>query len=248
MLAATTALELDAYAYLERHTNSIPGWLENYAAIRTIDLLDWQEAQGVRGPLFEIGVFAGKYLSLLIRSAVRTSDRVVGLDTFQYVTEPALREHLGSTPGAERLELIAGMSTNFSATDLMGRLGDRPRFVSIDGSHACDDVFWDLMLVEQILAPKGIVSADDFLNPLTLGVGEAVHRFFASPRNLAPFAYTANKLFLCRPAMGDTYRDVFERFVMEDLREPQSANFRERLTHGRHHVEQLLWGRRVLVP
>jgi hypothetical protein len=248
MLATAAAPDMDPYAYLERVTNVIPGWLESYAAIRTMDLLEWQEAQGVRGPLFEIGVFAGKYLSLLIRSALRTGDRIIGLDTFQWVTEPAVREHLGSTPGSERVELIAGMTTNFSATDLMDRLGKRPRFVSIDGSHTCDDVFWDMTLAEQILAPDGIVAADDFLNPLTLGVGEAIHKFFAMPRNLAPFAYTANKLFLCRSPMSDIYREAFERFVVEDQREPQSANFRERLTHGRNHVEQPLWGRRVLVP
>ena len=202
----------------------------------------------VRGPVVEIGVFAGKYLSLLIRSAARACERVVGFDTFQYVSEQSVREYLAPVPGGDLVELVSGMTGDLNSRDLMDRLGDKPRFVSIDGSHDCVDVFWDFSLAEQILAPQGVIAADDFLNPLTLGVGEAIHKFFATPRNLAPFAYTSNKLFLCRPAMTDVYRSLFERCVVQDERELQSANFRERLTHGRHHVEQPLWGRPVLVP
>jgi hypothetical protein len=245
---ANPAFELNAYEFLEAYTNHIPGWLERYAAVRSLDLLDWQDTHGVRGPLFEIGVYAGKFLSLLMRSAVRSGDAVFGLDTFQYVAEHQVREHLSSAPGADILQLIPGMSTAFTAADLIGRLGEKPRFISIDGSHECQDVFWDFSLAEQILALDGIVAADDFLNPLTLGVNEGVHKFFSIPRNLAPFSYTYNKLFLCRPSMANAYRELFERFVVEDLREPQSANFRERLLQGRHHVEQRLWGHLLLVP
>lgn len=242
------ALDGDGYAFIERHTKNIPGWLEDYAAIRTLQLLDWQQANGVKGPVVEIGVFAGKYLSLLLRSATLSGERVVGYDTFQYVSEQGLREHIAAVPGADRLELVSGVTANLSSWDMMEQLGEKPRFVSIDGSHDCGDVFWDFSLIEQILAPQGVIAADDFLNPLTLGVGEAIHKFFATPRNLAPFAYTSNKLFLCRPAMVEVYRNLFEQFVTQDEREVQSANFRERLTHGRHHVEQSLWGWPVLVP
>ncbi|RYG28911.1 MAG: class I SAM-dependent methyltransferase [Burkholderiales bacterium] len=238
----------DEYAFIEQHTKNIPGWLEDYAAVRTIQLLAWQQEQGIKGPFVEIGVFAGKYLSILVRAAALSDERVIGFDTFQYVSEQGLREHIAAVPGADRVELVSGVTGNLSSWDMMNHIGEKPRFVSIDGSHDCVDVFWDFSLIEQILAPQGVVVADDFLNPLTLGVGEAIHKFFATPRNLAPFAYTSNKLFLCRPAMVDAYRNVFEQCVTDDELEVQSINFRERLTHGRHHVEQSLWGWPVLVP
>lgn len=239
-------MSTEIYDFLEAHVRRIPGWLEDYAAIRTMNMLDWQVQNGVTGPLFEIGVFAGRHFSLMLRSAIQQGDAIVGLDTFQWVTEDQVREHLG--PIDSRARFVSGMSTNYTASELLGVIGDKPRFISIDGSHDCDDVFWDFTLAEQLLGAKGIISADDFLNPLTLGVNEAINKFFATPRNLSPFAYTSNKLFLCRPSMAAFYRNLFEEFVVADTREPQSAAFRERSTHGRHHIEQPLWGRAVLVP
>ena len=88
---------------------------------------------------------------------------------------------------------------------------------------------------------------DDFLNPITFGVNEGVHKFFAMPRALAPFAYTANKLFLCRPGQAASYRQGFEDAVMADRIEPRSATFRQSLTQGRHLVEQNLWGKPLLI-
>jgi hypothetical protein len=236
----------DAYRFITEHVKRIPGWLEDYAALRTMNLLDWQGQQSIKGALFEIGVFAGRHLSLMLRSAIQQNDRIFGLDTFQWVSQEQVREYLAPIDG--RTEFIDGMSTSFTASEILSILGEKPRFISIDGSHECEDVFWDLSIAEQIIAPKGVISADDFLNPLTMGVNEAINKFFMTPRNLSPFAYTSNKLFLCRPAMAATYRSTFEQFVLDDQREPQSAAFRERATHGRHHVEQDLWGRKVLVP
>ena len=245
-MTEVTLQSTEAYGFLEEHIRRIPGWLEDYAALRTMDMLDWQESRGIKGTLFEIGVFAGRHLSLMLRSAVRQNEKIFGLDTFEWVSQEQVRSHLA--PIDDRTEFIEGMSTNFTASDILQVLGQRPRFMSIDGSHDCDDVFWDLRVAEQLIAPMGVISADDFLNPLTLGVNEAINRFFSTPRNLSPFAYTSNKLFLCRPGMADSYRSAFEQFVIDDEREPQSIAFRERATHGRHHVEQKLWGRKVLVP
>src|ERR1700736_5895751 len=75
----------DDYEYLRAFVHPLPGWLIDYAAIRILDLLAWQEQNAMHGPLFEIGVYHGRSLALMLRSALRAKERVVALDTFQFV-------------------------------------------------------------------------------------------------------------------------------------------------------------------
>jgi hypothetical protein len=240
-------IDLDDYSFLHEHVNKVPGWLEDYAAVRTMDLLALQEREGTRGALLEIGVFHGRYFALMVRSAVRTQEQIVGLDTFQYITVDAVREILAPLADPHSVRFVQRRSSDVSAPELLQILGTQARFISIDGSHERDDVIWDLQLSEELLASAGIVAVDDFLNPITLGVNDGVHRFFAHPRNLVPFAYTANKLFLCRPGAAQKYTSAFEALVVGDQREQRSAAFRVNLPDYRQNVEQLLWGVTLLV-
>jgi hypothetical protein len=239
--------DADDRAFLHDLVSQIPGWLEDFAALRSMDLLSLQERAGISGPLLEIGVFLGRYFALLVRSAVRTGERIAGVDTFQYFTPGAVRARLAAIAAPESIELVQRRSDELSAAELHEILGGAPRFVSVDGSHERDDVRWDLELCEEILAPLGIVAVDDFLNPVTLGVNDGVHRFFEQPRRLAPFAYAANKLFLARPAAAGRYAAAFEAHVVADQHEPRSAAFRANLPDYRANVEQRLWGSTLIV-
>jgi hypothetical protein len=187
--------------FLDQITDRIPGWLNDGAALRTIDLLRWQTERGLRGPVFEIGVYAGRYLAVLAREALAAGDAAVGLDTFERVDEATVRAHLteAGLPG-EAVGLARCRSDEQSPADLLALLGAPARFVSIDGSHLRDDVLQDLVVSDAILADEGIIACDDFLNPDRLGVGEAIHAYLARADDLAPFAYVQNKLFLCRGA------------------------------------------------
>jgi hypothetical protein len=246
MQAADRLIDKPNYAFLREHVHKVKGWLNDYAAIRTMEFLDWQESQGMSGPVLEIGVFSGRYFSILLRSAVRTGSRAVGVDTFQWLPLDTVRTALAPIEGGEAAVFLSQPSTYLSGADLLAALGAKPRFFSIDGSHESDDVVWDLRLGEDILAPEGLISVDDFLNPMTLGVNEGVHRFFGQPRNLAPVAYAANKLFLARPFFADQYRKVFEASVVADEIEGRSEDFRKRLASGREKVEGRLWGHPLL--
>jgi len=232
--------------YLRDIVHKIPGWLEDYTAIRTMDMLDWQVNEGIRGSLIEIGVCNGRYFSILLRSANQTGEQVVGLDTFQWVNEEIVRAAVNNLSIPPPI-FIRKPSTQCSARELMGILKAPPRFFSIDGSHDYEDVFWDLRLAEDILSPGGIIAADDFLNPMTLGVNEAVNAFFSTPRSLAPFAYIANKLFLCRPPMASKMMEMIENYVRADQLEPRSATFRENDARDRNSVEVTIWRRRLLI-
>jgi hypothetical protein len=246
MQAAGRLIDKPKYEFLREQVHKVKGWLNDYAAIRTIELLDWQEARGMSGPVLEIGVFAGRYFSILLRSAVRTGSVAVGVDTFQWVPLDTVRTSLATIEGSDTAIFLSQPSTYLSGADLLTALGAKPRFISIDGSHDCDDVVWDLRLAEDVLAPEGLVSVDDFLNPMTLGVNEGVHRFFSQPRNLAPVAYTANKLFLARPFFASSYRTAFQELVVADDIESRSEEFRKRLKLGRDKVEGRMWGHPIL--
>ncbi|MBI2719867.1 MAG: class I SAM-dependent methyltransferase [Rhizobiales bacterium] len=233
---------LDHRGYIDAVTNHIPGWLHDITALVSAQMLERQENFGIRGPLFEIGVFAGRYFSLLIRSGANAGDQVFGLDTFQFVALPAVIDHhLNHIHQPGIVTLITGRSRDFSAADLMARLAAPPRFVSIDGSHEKDDVLWDLGLADALLHEEGIVAVDDFLNPLTLGVNEAVNLFFAAKRQLAPFAYVQNKLFLCRPDRALAERAVLEASII-DSAEPRAIAWREAAAKDKGNVEGRMFG------
>jgi|GEM_PF-913520 len=246
-IAGRRWIDADDRAFLHELVATVPGWLEDYAALRSMDLLALQERAPVTGSLLEIGVAWGRYFSLLLRSAVRTGERIVGVDTFAFVSADTVRELMAVIADPASIELVVSRSVDLCADDLRSMLGSEPRFISVDGSHEREDVHWDLELCEALVAPLGIVAVDDFLNPITLGVNEGVHRFFAAPRRLVPFAYTANKLFLSRPAAARRYASAFEACVVADGHEPRSEAFRKNLPDYRQNVEQHLWGSTLIV-
>jgi hypothetical protein len=146
-----------------------------------------------------------------------------------------------------KIFLIKGLSREWNASDLLARLGEPARFISIDGSHDKLDVLWDLRLAEQLTSKEGIVPVDDFLNPNALGVNEAVNQFFLQPRNLVPWAYLPNKLFLARPAWAHRYKTFLEEAVLRDEVSPESNRFRENSDKGRHCVEVALFSEKILI-
>ncbi len=233
----------------------IEGWLDRYAALRTIDLLRSQEAGGVCGPVYEVGLYHGKYFAVLLRSAVITGDRAVGIDSFDYVPreqfdrefmEQARLGDLGRI-GSVDLRIMEGPSRSWTDTEVMAALGAPARFISIDGSHEHDDVLWDLQVAERLLSEAGIIAADDYLNPACLGVNEAINRFLIATPDVVPFANVANKLFLARPNRAEQYRDELERCILGDGDEPRSEFYRQQITTGgRRNVEPILFGRRVM--
>jgi len=193
--------------FLSRVADPIQGWLLPLAAMRTMDLLDFQETQGVEGGVLEIGVFCGKYFSLLLNSANTTDSAAVGIDTFECAPVNQVIDLLGRNGAdASRVQMLAGYSRDFSADEVRAHLGGPARFVSVDGSHKKPDVMVDLSLSDAILADKGIVAADDFLNCVCLEVTEALIEYLGTSKaTLVPFAYIPNKLLLCRPGMREIY-------------------------------------------
>jgi hypothetical protein len=227
---------------------AIPGWLHTVTARRTIDILAWQGDVGIEGNLMEIGVYCGRYFSILLDSAQARGNTVLGVDTFQFAPVERVAEEMRKALGedaASSYELWQGDSSRISAGEILARIG-RPRFISIDGAHDFASVYHDMQLAETVLSADGVIAADDFLNPLTLGVNQAINQFLSTPRVVVPVAYIANKLFLAHRSRADEYRRAIEEMIMK-ADDPESVNFREQIKHGRHHIEQFFHGHAVLI-
>ena len=218
-------------------------------------MLEFQEANGISGSLYEIGLFCGKYFSLLLRSAALTRDEVVGLDTFDYVGLDDFQCDLARRLSPDHrvaeafsnARILKGSSGDISPRQLLAHLGGEARFISIDGSHEYEDVLWDLSVADDLLAAGGLVAADDFLHPISIGVTAALFHFFETSVTLVPFAHVSNKLFLCRPAWADRYRDALEVAILGDAADAKSIDYRSHRESGnRHNIEAVFRGYRVL--
>ena len=229
--------------FIGRITRRLEGWLTDDDAAVTAELLRLQEAWEGDAPLVEIGVYCGRYLSLLLASAARTRSRVLGIDTFQFQDLAAVRDGLAAlVPELMAwLSLHQGSSGELTADSLLGMLGRPPRFISVDGSHEYPDVLHDLRLADATLAPGGLVAVDDFLNPVAIGVNRAVNAFLESTPNQVGVVCGPNKLFLARPPQAERYRRHLERRLLETPA-ARGQLFRDRLATWRGLVEQDFFG------
>ncbi len=228
--------------------DAIPGFLFPIACAGTMALLNYQKSSNVRGGLLEIGIFQGKYFSVLARSAQDTGERLLGIDNFMYSPEELARASIAGHPDTREADVLiwAGESRSFEARAIIDALGGKARFVSVDGSHSAGDVAGDLALAEAVLAPRGIIAVDDFLNPRALGVGEAAHHYLRAHEDLKPFALFGNKLFLAARASHRELKQTVEDFFFKSEL-PEGQAYRNLLELGRDQVEQDLWGSRLLV-
>lgn len=240
---------MDDLEFIDKVTRNIDGWLIDCAALLTQRLLGFQRDHHLLGPLLEIGVYRGKYLSILLQSALQTTDRVFGIDTFHIVPKEELLQNIRSLipGGIDLLDVIEGKSTDCDAATLLRTMRGKPRFISVDGSHSYADVLHDLQLADRMLVEHGIVAVDDFLNPLTIEVNRAANAFMESKPHLAAFAFVTNKLFLARPSRAAQYHDIVEDFLQRDGITPQGETFRTRKGSWRGLIEQEFFGHKIML-
>jgi hypothetical protein len=156
-------------------------------------------------------------------------------------------DNLAAIASNFRWKIIKSPSGDISARTLLEELGSEARFVSVDGSHEYHDVLWDLRVADQVLAPGGIMSIDDIINPICLGVAAATYNFLATAPALVPFAQVSNKLFLCRPGWCDRYRSALELAILADVAEPKSQEYRKHYDAGtRRNIENVFQGYRII--
>ena len=161
---------------------TIPGWfhLDDIAHFSLI--LGTQLANGVRGDLLEIGCYFGRSAALLAMY-LQPNEHLYLVDVFDlpndepYVppTVAVVRENVYRavpTLARDALTLIRGDSREATLPANV-----ELRFVHIDGGHAAETVYSDLMLCTPHLIVGGIVAVDDYAHPALPGVALGVQRF-----------------------------------------------------------------------
>ena len=244
-------IEPEHIDFVNTRFRQVEGWCLDESAYMTLHLMSVQRTLGLNSSIFEIGVYKGKYLSVLFEGSRRTQQTVLGIDTFQWSKREEVLFEFQRLFGTDaRLKLVAADSTRLDAPQIIDWLdGKKASFVSVDGDHSAAVVGLDLTLCKSVLSEGGIIAIDDFLNPHAIGVSEGVYRFFLhSPaETLRPFVYCANKLFCAEDSYALTYSksiwDLIER--MPDF--PMIRDFKRQLDLGRAYVEQELLGSKVLI-
>jgi hypothetical protein len=231
-----------------RFTDTIEGWLLPEAAHLTIGLMRIQDSHNVNGAVLEIGVWRGKYLSVLYHAS---KGRVFGIDIFEWGnTEAEVGANFARVFGERsRLTLLRANSKDLTPAQIADFAGEGLRFISIDGAHTPDAVCHDIGLAAALLVDHGIIALDDFLNSRAIGVSEGAYRYFIEHNRgrLTPFAYCGNKLFIARREAADFYSDATLQFLSENGDLPVSRTFAEFAARGDAWVKQELLGRKCLI-
>lgn len=205
----------------------IPGWLLPEAAFFTAHLLSYQNNIGLTGNVVEIGVYRGKYLSILYNYMnPANEERALGIDAFigaedtEWAIDRVLNNILKTCGNNNRLEVIARNSLDLTPELLLQLIqGKNAKFISIDGGHTADVVFHDLQISIPILRDGGIIAMDDAFNHSIPAVTEGLFKFMLRGKgdNLAPFAHCYNKLFL---TTSDHYSEYYNKSfeILEEMK------------------------------
>jgi Methyltransferase domain len=203
-----------AYRYLY-YSDRIDGWMYQTTALAMMELLWLQEEAGHTGNIAEIGIHHGCSALALI-AAARPEETVFAIDLFDQqdlnidasgrASLTAFREHLRYLFPQAQVRTIAKSSLEISGREDEHGLAQL-RFFSIDGGHTRALTLNDLAIADASLAPHGIAILDDVFNTQWPGVASGLFAFLAEGHDLAPFAIFPNKVFLCRSAFRDFYRD-----------------------------------------
>jgi hypothetical protein len=198
---------------LDHFNSHVYGHVEGWLGDRMWQIVDvigtLLDANGVHGNIVEFGVHHGLFLFLL--NSVRNDDEVCfAVDVFdnQHLNVDCsgrgsltmFLSHVETLMGSQRrfFRIVQRDTMSFSTvevTELFGKNG--VKFFSVDAGHTVQHACNDLALVQEALAPGGIVALDDYMSVHWPGVTEGFYRFMNfQNRRLKPFLYFQNKLFL----------------------------------------------------
>ena len=129
-------------------------------------ILGHQEKAQISGSIAEIGTFRGKTF-IGLAAASRDGERVVGVDIFPDDVQQSLLRSAAeflSEEQRKRIVLVKRDSSTLDYCDWSTILGEKSRFVHVDGNHTIKAVRYDIMLSSSHLCVGGIVLIDDSLH------------------------------------------------------------------------------------
>jgi len=190
----------DAFHELRGRADSIEGMLSPFSMSVLDMLLCAQEDLGARGNILEIGTYRGKS-AVILGSHLRDGERLTLVDIHRYLDPTAIAPFEAAT------DFILTSSDNLrKALPDYSSKRKSFRFIHIDASHGYRETFNELAMAEQMVAPMGIISLDDFTNlNYSQNIAAIFKYLFTASKDLALFLVTDEKGYVCRKSDLDTY-------------------------------------------
>jgi hypothetical protein len=209
--------------YAEIHATT-DGWFHLGAAAIWDALLCFQEANGVRGHMLEVGVWHGKSAALLAQHADPAQEVCILVDKFlaRARVEATLRRVRGTLDQSIKLLACCSRELPNSQFTIEGR--NQFRFAHIDGEHTAGAAYSDLTLANSLLRQDGLVCVDDFMNIWYPQITEVVFRYLREhPEQFTMFLCGYNKAFLARPHFVHRYLEFTAEKLIDELDERSVA-------------------------
>ncbi|MDP3919962.1 MAG: class I SAM-dependent methyltransferase [Candidatus Omnitrophota bacterium] len=218
-----TPIPSNILAYIRRDMRNVPGWLRKGAAELIAEISCAQTEAGIKGDIYEIGVYHGK-LTILLALLRSDNERIRVCDVFS-----DQKQNVDNSGGSETTscsQFIANVARYLkedipnhrflidaasSLTLSLDKVEKNNRLFSIDGSHRDDIVEKDFRLAISGLSARGCIIHDDYFNCFWPGVSVAVSKVLLEQKEtVAPFLIGFNKYFVCRVSELDWYHKVTE--------------------------------------
>lgn len=208
----------------------IDGWHLRSAAEVTWTIIRDQIRTMPAFNALELGVFKGKYLALINAASRGAIGYIIGVDAL-YTSVGVMLDKSNAVQWINNVHSavfsVGGESSRFRFVRSETAILDREKlkrdylplqFISVDAGHDYENALHDMALAQDLLAPDGVIAADDVYNFNCPGVMEAIFDHMKTERGkaLAPFAFAGNKLFICRRSQHARYFNLMERFVALD--------------------------------
>ena len=176
-------------------------------------MLSFQESLALKGDILEIGTYKGKSAALLGRH-LRDEERLVLVDIASLLNPAAIE------PFKDRTDFI--LSDSSKIRDVLPRYRDRHqtfRVIHIDASHGYEETFRELAIANELLAPLGIISLDDFTNlNYSQNIAAIFKYLYTAGSDLMMLLTTDEKGYLCRKDCFDLYADLILRRSIAELK------------------------------
>ena len=224
--------------YLRKQIDTVSGYLIPIDALAISALGKFQTGKGIRGGLCEFGVHHGR-LFFILAHLRRHGEKVLACDLFEDGAGNDNRIHRGRATAIfrniKRLgidiaddEILIGNTLELKPENITSRIGN-PRLVSVDAGHLYNEVANDLALSAAILAPEGVIIADDYFNLYWPDVTTATNAFLEnSDGAFAPFLITPGKLYICRSEYLPVYREYLQQLTASPSVRSRSAELNKR--------------------
>lgn len=224
MISMKTVLDANQLSF-----QNVEGWVGDRIWTICEFIQDDQREHSVSGSIAEIGVHHGK-LFFIISHIGNEATKLIAIDLFDDQQKNIDASGSGSAVVfqrhvdtlfpelAPRIKVVSADSMSLT-TSMRSQVFEEPvRVFSVDGGHTVQHVINDMLVAQDVLAPRGTVMLDDFMGPLWPSVTEGFFQYMAAHNyRLAPYLIFQNKLFLTTYSEQVSVMERLTRYIEQKV-------------------------------